>query len=169
MAQHDIDIAPATLRADDWCSLETLTGKVGGTTTVFRTAAGVRLKVRYGFGWFGFDRQSTTTIGTNFRRLLVPGPDGDARMQARVSTDDGQGQLSRRDGNRDPFVDELRPGVCIDIGIGITFQFRARGDRPLTMLLLTMPSWPGADEALPTPSSATWPLQSAASSDRGGG
>jgi mannose-6-phosphate isomerase-like protein (cupin superfamily) len=69
---------------------------------------------------------------------------------------DGHGEIARRHGDRDPFIDELEPGVCIDVGSGITFQFRALGYHGLTMLLLTMPAWPGSDEAVPDPERAVW-------------
>jgi mannose-6-phosphate isomerase-like protein (cupin superfamily) len=46
--------------------------------------------------------------------------------------------------------------VCIDVGTGITFQFRALGDHDLTVLLLTMPAWPGDREAVPDPERTVW-------------
>jgi len=70
---------------------------------------------------------------------------------------DGRGEIARRHGDRDPFIDELESGVCIDVGTGITFQFRALGDHDLTLLLLTMPAWPGSDEAIAEPARAAWP------------
>jgi mannose-6-phosphate isomerase-like protein (cupin superfamily) len=70
---------------------------------------------------------------------------------------DGYGEIARRHGDRDPFIDQLKPGVCVDVGTGITFQFRALGDYDLTLLLLTMPAWPGSDEAVSDPERAVWP------------
>jgi mannose-6-phosphate isomerase-like protein (cupin superfamily) len=70
---------------------------------------------------------------------------------------DGRGEIARRHGDRDAFIDELESGVCLDVGTGITFQFRALGDHDLTLLLLTMPAWPGADEAIAEPDRAAWP------------
>ena len=58
----------------------------------------------------------------------------------------GQGEISRRQNTLDPFVDQLVPGTCVDIGLGLTFQFRCTG-KELVMVLLTMPCWPGAQEA----------------------
>ena len=68
----------------------------------------------------------------------------------------GEGEISRRHGARDPFVESLRPGACVDIGLGLTFQFRSTGTDELSMVLLTMPEWPGSDEAVPQPGLATW-------------
>jgi mannose-6-phosphate isomerase-like protein (cupin superfamily) len=68
----------------------------------------------------------------------------------------GEGEVSRRHGAWDPFVDPLRPGSCVDIGLGLTFQFRCTGNVDLSMVLLTMPQWPGSDEAVQQPALATW-------------
>lgn len=70
----------------------------------------------------------------------------------------GSGEIGRRHGARDPFVDVLAPGVCADVGTGLTFQFRSAGPGPLRMLLLTMPQWPGANEAVLEPVLAIWGL-----------
>lgn len=52
----------------------------------FRLPAGAQIKVRYGLGWFGFDRQKQTLIGTDYRKLSVGlGSLGYARMQVWVS------------------------------------------------------------------------------------
>ena len=42
----------------------------------------------------------------------------------------------------------LEPGVCLTIPQGVHFQFRALGDDPLRALGVTMPPWPGTDEAI---------------------
>jgi mannose-6-phosphate isomerase-like protein (cupin superfamily) len=69
---------------------------------------------------------------------------------------EGRGEISRRQGTRDPWVDMLLPGTAVDIGTGITFQFRCTSEKRLRLLLLTLPRWPGADEAVEEPALATW-------------
>jgi mannose-6-phosphate isomerase-like protein (cupin superfamily) len=44
-------------------------------------------------------------------------------------------------------VVEVYPGVSITIPTGAKFQFRNDGDEPLEAIGVTMPPWPGADEA----------------------
>lgn len=41
----------------------------------------------------------------------------------------------------------LSAGVCLTIPVGISFQFRALGDDALAAVAVTMPPWPGDDEA----------------------
>ena len=65
----------------------------------------------------------------------------------------GQGQMWRRQGERQETV-PLRPGTCVSIPAGTHFQFRA-GDGPLAALGVTMPPWPGPDEAYEVP--GAWP------------
>jgi mannose-6-phosphate isomerase-like protein (cupin superfamily) len=66
----------------------------------------------------------------------------------------GQGQMWRRQGERQETV-RLRPGTCISIPHGTHFQFRADSSGPLTAVGVTMPPWPGDDEAHEVP--GTWP------------
>lgn len=66
----------------------------------------------------------------------------------------GQGQMWRRQGDRQETV-ALRPGTCISIPPGTHFQFRADGSGPLTAVGVTMPPWPGDDEAYEV--SGIWP------------
>jgi len=42
----------------------------------------------------------------------------------------------------------LQPGVCLTIPVGTAFQFRAGAAGPLTAVAITMPPWPGPDEAV---------------------
>lgn len=58
----------------------------------------------------------------------------------------GAGQMWRSDGD-DAEVTALRPGLCLTIPVGVRFQFRAALDAPLEAVAVTMPPWPGADEA----------------------
>jgi mannose-6-phosphate isomerase-like protein (cupin superfamily) len=49
----------------------------------------------------------------------------------------------------------LEPGICITVPQGTHFQFRALGPDALSAVGVTMPPWPGADEAIPVP--GIWP------------
>jgi mannose-6-phosphate isomerase-like protein (cupin superfamily) len=60
----------------------------------------------------------------------------------------GRGQMWRKAPDGQEATDEVGPGVCIDIQLGVTFQFRAFGDEPLRAIGATMPPWPGAGEAI---------------------
>jgi mannose-6-phosphate isomerase-like protein (cupin superfamily) len=60
----------------------------------------------------------------------------------------GRGEMWRGDGEREALV-EVGPGVSIDIPLGTAFQFRALGNEPLRAVAVTMPPWPGEDEAVP--------------------
>ena len=54
----------------------------------------------------------------------------------------------RRQNGREEIV-VVEPGVCLTIPLGTHFQFRALGDEPLAVIAVTMPPWPGEDEAHP--------------------
>jgi mannose-6-phosphate isomerase-like protein (cupin superfamily) len=41
----------------------------------------------------------------------------------------------------------IEAGVCISIPVGTSFQFRSTGEEALTAVAITMPPWPGEDEA----------------------
>lgn len=58
----------------------------------------------------------------------------------------GHGQMWRRQNGREEVV-AVKPNVCLTIPLGTHFQFRALGDEPLAAIAVTMPPWPGADEA----------------------
>jgi len=60
----------------------------------------------------------------------------------------GTGEMWRRQDGREE-VTMLAPGVALTIPLGTDFQFRNTGDAPLTFVLVTMPPWPGPDEAVP--------------------
>jgi mannose-6-phosphate isomerase-like protein (cupin superfamily) len=64
---------------------------------------------------------------------------------------EGHGELWRSSAEAGEKVELLWPGVAVDIPLGTSFQFRATGLDPLRMVLLTMPRWTGADEAIPVP------------------
>ena len=63
----------------------------------------------------------------------------------------GRGQMWRTQklpaDTRQEIVD-VYPGVCLTIPHGTTFQFRSSGDAPLEAIGVTMPPWPGPDEAV---------------------
>jgi mannose-6-phosphate isomerase-like protein (cupin superfamily) len=59
----------------------------------------------------------------------------------------GRGEMWRRRGEHEEIV-ELAPGVCISIPAGTAFQFRSAGPEPQTAVAVTMPPWPGRQEAL---------------------
>ncbi len=60
----------------------------------------------------------------------------------------GHGRMWRRLGDVEETV-EVFPGVSIAIAVGAHFQFRSDGDEPLEAVGVTMPPWPGPDEAYP--------------------
>jgi mannose-6-phosphate isomerase-like protein (cupin superfamily) len=60
----------------------------------------------------------------------------------------GRGEMWRRGGENEETV-AVHAGVSISIPAGTAFQFRAAGDSPLEAVAVTMPPWPGPDEAEP--------------------
>ncbi|WP_036050140.1 cupin domain-containing protein [Bradyrhizobium sp. Tv2a-2] len=58
----------------------------------------------------------------------------------------GKGRMWRRNGRHEEVV-EVIPGVSIRIPTGTQFQFRNNGDEPAEAIGVTMPPWPGANEA----------------------
>lgn len=60
----------------------------------------------------------------------------------------GRGEMWRRQGAREEVV-PLEAGVCLTIPLGTHFQFRSLGPEPLAVVAVTMPPWPGPDEAFP--------------------
>lgn len=58
----------------------------------------------------------------------------------------GRGEMWRKSGLSEE-VTSLGPGLCITIPRGTQFQFRALGAESLVALAVTMPPWPGPDEA----------------------
>ncbi len=59
----------------------------------------------------------------------------------------GRGEMWRELDGRSLTVG-LVPGTCLTIPAGTRFQFRALGDEPLQVVGVTMPPWPGNDEAV---------------------
>ncbi len=58
----------------------------------------------------------------------------------------GCGRMWRWLDDREEIVD-LAPGVSLTVPVGARFQFRCDGNAPLEAVGVTMPPWPGADEA----------------------
>lgn len=58
----------------------------------------------------------------------------------------GRGEMWRRQGEREEVV-EVEAGVCVTIPCGTHFQFRSLGGDALVAIGVTMPPWPGDDEA----------------------
>ncbi len=66
----------------------------------------------------------------------------------------GQGQMWRRQAEREETV-PLEPDTCVSIPAGTHFQFRSTSAEPLAAVGVTMPPWPGPDEAYEVP--GAWP------------
>ena len=62
----------------------------------------------------------------------------------------GEGQVWRKRGGVEETVD-VRPGMALTIPVNTHFQFRASGSEPLTLVITTVPPWPGPDEAVAVP------------------
>lgn len=66
----------------------------------------------------------------------------------------GSGEMWRSQGGLEQVV-PLVPGTCVTIPKDTHFQFRCSGPGPLEAVGITMPPWPGADEAVPV--AGKWP------------
>ena len=66
----------------------------------------------------------------------------------------GRGRLWRAGAEGEEVI-ELVAGLSCTIPLGVRFQFRNDDAEPLDILIVTMPPWPGADEA----SAVTGPWQ----------
>jgi len=58
----------------------------------------------------------------------------------------GEGRMWRRLGEREE-ITEVAPGLSLAIPLGTHFQLRNDGREPLAAVAVTMPPWPGEDEA----------------------
>jgi mannose-6-phosphate isomerase-like protein (cupin superfamily) len=76
----------------------------------------------------------------------------------------GRGEMWRRQDGVEELV-VLEPGVCLTIPLGTEFQFRSLGGEPLAAIGVTMPPWPGEDEAELVEGYAEWTTDE--SGDRG--
>jgi mannose-6-phosphate isomerase-like protein (cupin superfamily) len=59
----------------------------------------------------------------------------------------GRGEMWRRQDGRSEVI-SLQAGTCLTIPAGTSFQFRSFGPEALAAVGVTMPPWPGEDEAL---------------------
>lgn len=59
---------------------------------------------------------------------------------------EGKGRMWRKHEGQESIV-ELSPGISLSIPVGAAFQFRSDGKTPLAAVGVTMPPWPGMDEA----------------------
>ena len=59
----------------------------------------------------------------------------------------GHGEVWRKKEKQEEVL-EVGPGMCLTIPLGTHFQFRNKGSEPLEFLIVTMPPWPGKDEAV---------------------
>lgn len=59
----------------------------------------------------------------------------------------GRGQMWRRQGEHEDTV-TLEPGLCLTIPLGTHFQFRASATEAVAAIGVTMPPWPGENEAV---------------------
>ena len=89
---------------------------------------------------------------------LEPGQVADAVVHRTVEelwfTVDGAGEMWRRQDGQETTV-AMRPGVALTIPLGTAFRFRA-GPDGLRIVAVTMPPWPGDDEALPVHDGPDW-------------
>ena len=90
------------------------------------------------------------STGNMIHATVPPGQINRATVHATVSEFwhvlSGEGQIWRRDGTGEQTI-ALEPGVSIDIPLGTAFQYRCTGDAPLRFLCVSMPPWPGDQEA----------------------
>jgi mannose-6-phosphate isomerase-like protein (cupin superfamily) len=62
----------------------------------------------------------------------------------------GRGKVWRKYKDVEKLVD-VKPGICLTIPTGASFQFRNTGGEPLEFIITTMPPWPGHQEARSVP------------------
>jgi mannose-6-phosphate isomerase-like protein (cupin superfamily) len=91
-----------------------------------------------------------TERGSMIRFTLQPG--GVSKAVAHRTVEEiwyvvsGAGRLWRKLGDQEEITD-LAPGLSLTIPPGTQFQFRNDGDAPLQIIGVTMPRWPGDEEA----------------------
>ncbi|MCU0380946.1 MAG: hypothetical protein MUE58_07125 [Chitinophagaceae bacterium] len=80
------NVKTVSVRKGDWRTLETFFNAKG--VAFFRAPVGATIKVRYGVGWLGKDRQVQKLDGQSYKKLEVGSWSVTrARMQVKVSTD----------------------------------------------------------------------------------
>ena len=69
----------------------------------------------------------------------------------------GTGKMWRRQDGQEPSCEDLRPGICLTIPLGTTFQFRAdNASGPLRGVAVTMPPWPADSDHEARPDEGSW-------------
>ena len=58
----------------------------------------------------------------------------------------GKGEMWRKQEKQEEIV-AVESGICLTIPVSTHFQFRSFGNEPLSAIGVTMPPWPGEDEA----------------------
>ena len=88
--------------------------------------------------------------GSMIHSTVPPGQVNRATVHATVSEFwhvlAGEGRIWRRDATGEETT-ALGRGVSIDIPVGTAFQYRCAGVDPLQFLCISMPRWPGEQEA----------------------
>jgi mannose-6-phosphate isomerase-like protein (cupin superfamily) len=108
----------------------------------------------------GSDVRELLQLGRGSMAHFELGPGQVSRPVAHHSVDeiwyilDGHGQMWRRQAQRQETV-PLCAGTCVSIPAGTHFQFRADSSGPLAAIGVTMPPWPGPDEAYEV--AGAWP------------
>jgi mannose-6-phosphate isomerase-like protein (cupin superfamily) len=59
----------------------------------------------------------------------------------------GAAEMWRSQNGREEVVC-LKPGMSLSIPLGTSFQFRTAGNKSFAAVAITMPPWPGQDEAV---------------------
>ncbi len=67
----------------------------------------------------------------------------------------GRGEMWRSQADRSETI-TLGPGTCLTIPLGTSFQFRSFGPEPLAAIGVTMPGWPGDEEAIRVDGCPDW-------------
>ena len=70
----------------------------------------------------------------------------------------GRGKIWRKLGTQEEDIVELVPGVSVSLPPGTRFQFRSSDSEALEIIGVTVPAWPGADEAFTV--EGKWPVSS---------
>jgi mannose-6-phosphate isomerase-like protein (cupin superfamily) len=102
----------------------------------------------------GFDIRTLLALSAGSMAHFELGPGKVTRAVAHRTVEEvwfilsGYGEMWRKQGEREETV-ALEPGVCLTIPLGTRFQFRASACEALSAIAITMPRWPGDDEAVP--------------------
>ena len=63
----------------------------------------------------------------------------------------GRGRMWLRSSDDRATIIDVAPGLSVAIPVGTAFQFRSNSAEPLQAIGVTMPPWPGEDEAMVVP------------------